>query len=127
MLITDVDHIVNTEGNFMGKKLYAGSLSYDTGDKDLENIFSAAGTVQSAKVIIDPATGRSKGFGFVEMATEQEAKEAIQKLNGTTHDGRSIIVSEAKPETRGGGGGGGDRGRFGGGNKGGGRDRDRGW
>lgn len=121
----------------MGKKLYVGSLSYDTGDRELEGLFAAIGKVQSAKVIMDRDTGRSKGFGFVEMSTESEAQEAIQKLNGTMQDGRSIMVSEAKPEAprsgggggRGGfGGGGGNRGGFGGGgNRSGGRDRDDKW
>ncbi len=119
----------------MGKKLYVGSLSYDIGDRELEEIFAAVGTVQSAKVIMDRDTGRSKGFGFVEMSSDSEAQKAIQDLNGTTHDGRSIMVSEAKPEAprgagggRGGFGGGGNRGGFGGGGgRGGNRDRDDKW
>lgn len=120
----------------MGKKLYVGSLSYNIDDRDLETIFAAVGKVQSAKVIMDRDTGRSKGFGFVEMSAESEAQKAIQDLNGTMHDGRAIMVSEAKPETarggggggRGGFGGGGNRGGFGGGgNRGGNRDRDERW
>ncbi len=110
----------------MGKKLYVGSLSYDMGDRELEEVFAAAGKVQSAKVIMDRDTGRSKGFGFVEMSTDSEAQKAIQDLNGTTHEGRSIMVSEAKPEARSGGGGGGRGGFGGGGNRSGGGNRDRG-
>lgn len=112
----------------MSKKLYVGSLSYGIGDKELENIFATVGNVQSAKVIVDLYSGRSKGFGFVEMTTEDEAKKGIRELNGTTHDGRAIMVSEAKPQVKGGGsrggfGGdrGGNRGGFGGGNERGGR------
>ncbi len=103
----------------MSKKLYVGSLSYSTSDKDLEAIFAVAGNVQSAKVITDRDSGRSKGFGFVEMSTDEEAKRAIQELNGTTHEGRAIAVSEAKPQTgrgddRGGRGGHGGHGGGGG-------------
>jgi len=109
----------------MGRKLYVGSLSYDIGDRELEAIFATVGKVQSAKVIMDRDSGRSKGFGFVEMSTDSEVQKAIQELNGTSHEGRSIMVSEAKPETKGGGGG---RGGFGGGgNRGGGRDRGDRW
>jgi hypothetical protein len=109
-----------TEEILMSKKLYVGALSYSIGDKELEAIFAAAGNVQSAKVIADLYSGRSKGFGFVEMSTEEEAKKAIRELNGTTHDGRAIVVSEARPQTTGGsrggqGGGGGGRGGYGGG------------
>lgn len=111
----------------MSKKLYVGSLPYSMGDSDLETIFSGAGTVVSAKVIIDLHSGRSKGFGFVEMSSEEEAKTAIDKFNNSTHDGRAIAVSEAKPLVkregggggRGGFGGGGGRGGFGGGGRGG--------
>lgn len=113
----------------MSKKLYVGSLSYSIGDRELETIFGAAGNVQSAKVIVDLASGRSKGFGFVEMSSEEEAKKAIKELNGTTHDGRAIMVSEARPQTeRGGrsGGGGGRSGGFGGGGGGGRGGSDRG-
>ncbi len=103
----------------MSKKLYVGALSYSIDDQGLEGIFSGIGRVESAKIIIDRDTGRSKGFGFVEMSTVEEAKRAIQELNGTTHDGRAITVSEAKPQvSRSGGGGGGGGGRGG--------DRDRG-
>lgn len=108
----------------MSKKLHVGSLSYDINDQELQNIFAAAGTVQSAKVITDPATGRSKGFGFVEMSNEEEANRAIRELNGKTYNGRAIIVSQARPETkRSGGGGGGGRGGFGGGGRSGGGGR----
>jgi RNA recognition motif-containing protein len=99
----------------MSKKLYVGSLAYAIGDAELETIFAAAGNVQSAKVITDKFSGRSKGFGFVEMSSEDEAKRAIQELNGTTHEGRAIMVSEAKPQTERTGGGGGRSGGFGGG------------
>lgn len=91
----------------MGKKLYVGNLSYDVGDSDLEQMFAAHGTVESAQVIIDRATGRSKGFGFVEMSNDGEAQAAIAALDGQDHGGRAIKVNEAKPrtESRGGGGG----------------------
>jgi RNA recognition motif-containing protein len=109
----------------MGKKLYVGNLSYDTGNSELEKMFEPYGTVQSAQVIMDRDTGRSKGFGFVEMGTDAEAQAAIAGLSGKQVDGRSLTVNEAKPrEDRGGGGGrgghGGGRGRSGGGGYGGG-------
>jgi cold-inducible RNA-binding protein len=108
----------------MGKKLYVGNLSYNASASDLEQLFAAHGTVQSAEVISDRDTGRSKGFGFVEMGTDQEAQAAIAALNGQQHDGRALTVNEAKPrENRGGPGGGGggrSRGGFGGGGGGGG-------
>jgi RNA recognition motif-containing protein len=91
----------------MGKKLYVGNLSYETGDAELEKMFAAYGTVQSAQVIMDRDTGRSKGFGFVEMGSEQEAQAAIAGLSGKQVGGRGLTVNEAKPrENRGGGGGG---------------------
>jgi len=97
----------------MGKKLYVGNLAYSVSSSDLEQIFSSHGTVESAEVINDRTTGRSKGFGFVEMSSEEEAGQAIESLNGQDHGGRSLTVSEAKPrEDRGGGGG---RGGYGGG------------
>ncbi len=107
----------------MGKKLYVGNLSYDVSSSDLEQLFSQHGTVQSAEVINDRMTGRSKGFGFVEMGSDDEAQAAIAALNGQTHSGRALTVNEAKPrENRGGGGGGGGRGGYrGGGGGGGGR------
>ena len=99
----------------MGKKLYVGNLSYDVSSSDLEQLFSAHGTVESAEVIADRMTGRSKGFGFVEMSSDQEAQAAISALNGQDHGGRALTVNEAKPrESRGGGGGGGGRGGRGG-------------
>jgi RNA recognition motif-containing protein len=101
----------------MGKKLYVGNLSYDTTDSALEQMFAAHGTVQSAQVIMDRDTGRSKGFGFVEMGSDQEAQAAINALNGKEVDGRTLTVNEARPrEERGGGGrsGGGGRGGRGG-------------
>ena len=104
----------------MGKKLYVGNLSYDVTSSDLEQLLSAHGTVQSAEVISDRMTGRSKGFGFVEMASDDEAQAAIAALNGQEHGGRALTVNEAKPrEDRGGGGGGGGRGGYGGGGGGG--------
>src|SRR5947208_15640288 len=99
----------------MGKKLYVGNLSYETSDADLETMFAAYGTVQSAQVISDRDTGRSKGFGFVEMGTDQEAQAAIAGLSGKEVNGRSLTVNEAKPREDRGGGGGGGRGGYGGG------------
>ena len=106
----------------MGKKLYVGNLTYGVSDSTLEQLFSQFGTVQSAQVIQDRATGRSKGFGFVEMDTEAQAQAAIEGLHDQEHDGRRLTVNEAKPrEDRGGGGGygggggGGSRGGRGGG------------
>jgi RNA recognition motif-containing protein len=99
----------------MGKKLYVGNLSYGTNSSDLETLFGAHGTVNSAEVIMDRDTGRSKGFGFVEMASDQEAQAAIQALNGKEVDGRALTVNEARPREDRGGGGGGGRGGYGGG------------
>lgn len=82
----------------MTTKLFVGSLSWETTDEKLQEFFSQVGTVVSAAVIKDRASGRSKGFGFVEMSSEAEAQEAIQKLNGQTLDGRTIMVSEARPQ-----------------------------
>jgi RNA recognition motif-containing protein len=101
----------------MGKKLYVGNLAYGITDSDLEQLFAAYGTVQSAQVIMDRDTGRSKGFGFVEMGSEQEAQAAISGLHGTEAEGRSLTVNEARPKESGGGGGG--RGGYGGGGGGG--------
>jgi cold-inducible RNA-binding protein len=104
----------------MGKKLYVGNLPFSATDSSLEQLFGQAGTVESAKIITDRDTGRSKGFGFVEMGSDAEATDAISKFNGQDYDGRAMTVSEARPqaprESRGGGGGG-----FGGGGGGGGR------
>ncbi|TSC93832.1 MAG: RRM domain-containing RNA-binding protein [Parcubacteria group bacterium Licking1014_1] len=94
----------------MAKKLYVGGLSYDTTEAALKEVFSAVGTVESAVIIIDKMTNRSKGFGFVEMATEEEAQKAIETLNGKELDGRNLTVNEAKPmEPRARGGFGGER------------------
>ena len=84
----------------MTNKLFVGSISYDATDADLQNHFAQAGTVLSAKIIMDRDTGRSKGFGFVEMATEEEAEKAIHELHNSTLLGRQIIVSEAKPQEK---------------------------
>ena len=111
----------------MGKKLYVGNLPFSATDQILVDTFSQCGTVESAKIITDRDTGRSKGFGFVEMSTEAEAQDAISKFNGADYDGRTLTVNEARPmaprESRGGGfgGGGGGRERRGGGGFGGGR------
>src|SRR5438874_13647711 len=107
----------------MGKKLYVGNLSYGVTDSELQQLFAPHGTVESAQVIMDRDTGRSKGFGFVEMGSDQEAQAAIQALNGQDHGGRPLTVNEARPKTDGGGGrggGGGGRGGYGGGGGGGG-------
>ncbi len=102
----------------MGKKLYVGNLSYDVDDAALKILFSDHGTVTSANVIVDRATNRSKGFGFVEMSTDEEAKAAAEALDGSEQGDRAIRVSEAKGEKKHGGGGG--RGGYGGGRDGGG-------
>ena len=101
----------------MAKKLYVGNLGYGVTDGDLSKMFEAHGTVESAQVIMDRDTGRSKGFGFVEMKTDQEAQAAIAALNGKDSGGRSLTVNEARPKTEGGRGGmgGGGRGGYGGG------------
>ena len=113
----------------MGKKLYVGNLPYSATDSKLAEHFGQAGSVESAKVIMDRDSGRSKGFGFVEMASDEEATQAIERLNGQVMDGRPLNVSEARPQApregggggRGGFGGGGGGGGFGGGGGGGGR------
>src|SRR3954447_18431017 len=123
----------------MGKRLYVGNLSYEVDSSALQDMFAAHGSVTSAEVISDRMTGRSKGFGFVEMSTDEEAQAAIAALNGQENGGRTLTVNEAKPREersgggggRGGygGGGGGGRGGYGGGgggdrgSRGGGRDR----
>jgi RNA recognition motif-containing protein len=99
----------------MGKKLYVGNLAYGLTDSDLQRLFEAHGAVQSAQVIIDRDTGRSKGFGFVEMGSDAEAQAAIDALNGKEVEGRSLTVNEARPKPEGGRGGGGGRGGYGGG------------
>jgi len=110
----------------VAKKLYVGNLSYSVTNADLEQMFAEFGSVRSAEVIQDRDTGRSKGFGFVEMADDNAAQQAISGLHGKEHEGRPLTVNEAKPrEDRGGGGGGrsggGGRGGYGGGGGGGGR------
>jgi RNA recognition motif-containing protein len=117
----------------MGKKLYVGNLPFSATEQVLADAFAECGTVESVKIITDRDTGRSKGFGFVEMSSDSEAQEAISKFNGADYEGRAMTVSEAKPmaprENRGGfgggrgGGGGGGRGGFGGGRGGGGGSR----
>ncbi|MBI2359049.1 MAG: RNA-binding protein [Deltaproteobacteria bacterium] len=97
----------------MGNKLYVGGLPYSVTEGQLEEIFSQHGSVQSARVISDKFTGRSRGFGFVEMGSDEEAQKAIQALNGTELEGRTLVVNEARPQERtrtGPGGGGGGRG-----------------
>lgn len=107
----------------MGKKLYVGNLSYSVSDENLAEVFGQVGTVESARVVTDRDSGRSKGFGFVEMSSDSEASSAIEKLNGQDLGGRNMNVSEAKPMAprEGGGGrggfGGGGRGGFGGGGR----------
>lgn len=98
----------------MGKKLYVGNLSYNVNNSDLEQMFAAHGTVESASIITDRDTGRSKGFGFVEMGTDQQAQTAIDAMHGKEFGGRSLTVNEARPRE--------DRGGFGGGRREGGRD-----
>ncbi len=101
----------------MSAKLYVGNLSFDTTAQDLEQIFGEIGTVESANLIEDRETGRSRGFAFVEMSSEEEMQNAIAQLNGKEVDGRELKVNEAKPQEKraGGGGGGGGRGGYGGG------------
>jgi RNA recognition motif-containing protein len=101
----------------MGKKLYVGNLPFSATDESLMNMFSECGTVDSARIITDRESGRSKGFGFVEMASDAEANAAIAKFNGSDNGGRPMTVNEAKPMAprEGGGGGGGGRGGRGGG------------
>jgi RNA recognition motif-containing protein len=108
----------------LGKKLYVGNLPFKATDAELESLFAQAGTVTSAKIITDMYSGQSKGFGFVEMATDEEAAAAVEKLNGTNFLNRALTVNEARPQTKreGGGGrpgGGGGRPGGGGGDRGG--------
>src|SRR6266550_1046744 len=105
----------------MAMKLYVGNLSFQTSSEDLQQLFAQAGTVESASVVEDRDTGRSRGFGFVEMASKEDGEKAIQQFNGTDLNGRNLTVNEARPrEDRGNRGGGGGRGGFGGGRGGGG-------
>ena len=95
----------------MGNKLYVGNLPYSFRDEDMQQAFSQFGTVNSAKVMMERDTGRSKGFGFVEMGSDAEAQAAIQGMSGQQHGGRALVVNEARPmEPRSGGGGGGNGG-----------------
>ena len=107
----------------MGRKLYVGNLPYETGEAELQELFAAAGTVETVRVMRDMATGRARGFAFVEMATDDEAQAAITQLNEHQMGGRSLTVNEARPKPEGGfgGGGGGFGGNRGGGGGGGGR------
>ncbi len=98
----------------MATKLYVGNLSYQTTDQQLHELFSEAGNVASAQVVTDRYTGEARGFGFVEMATEDEAQQAIAAINGRNVGGRALVVNESRPR-EGGGGGGGSRGGSGGG------------
>jgi RNA recognition motif-containing protein len=102
----------------MATKLFVGSLPYSTTDQELEQLFAGLGTVVSARVIVDRETNRSKGFGFVEMGSEDEAKKAIDQLNGSDFNGRNLVVSEARPQEKR------ERRSFDGGNRGGGYNRD---
>jgi hypothetical protein len=111
---------ISEGGTPMGSKLYVGGLPYAATESQLTTLFAAHGTVESARVITDKFTGQSRGFGFVEMATQEEAKAAIAALNGSQMDGRPLTVNEAKPQEPRTGGGGGGGGRFGGGGGGGG-------
>src|SRR3954449_6005393 len=109
----------------MNNKLFVGNLSFNTTENDLQDAFAAHGTVVEANLMMDRATGRPRGFGFVTMSTEEEAQKAIEALNGATVDGRNLTVNIARPreERSGGGGGGGGRREYGGGGGGGGRNR----
>src|SRR5687768_378389 len=104
----------------MATKLYVGNLPFQTTSDDLREHFAQAGNVESAQVVEDRMTGRSRGFGFVEMTTAEEAAAAIEQFNGKDFNGRNLTVNEARPRTEGGGGGGGNRGGYGGGGGGGG-------
>lgn len=90
----------------MGRKLYVGNLPYEVGENELQELFGRAGSVESVNVMRDQATGRARGFAFVEMSTDEEAQKAIQELNASQMGGRSLTVNEARPKTSGGGGGG---------------------
>jgi RNA recognition motif-containing protein len=114
---TTVGVNLRSQGGIMAKKLYVGNLSYNTHDEDLREAFSKIGEVTSVTLIVDQTTGRSKGFGFVEMASDEDAAKAISTMNGTSLMDRTITVNEARPKTEGGrsGGGGGRGGHRGGG------------
>jgi RNA recognition motif-containing protein len=103
----------------MGKKLYVGNLPYSTTDASLAEVFAQVGKVESAKVVMDRETGRSRGFGFVEMSTDAEAADAVSRLHGVEYDGRAMTVTEARSQEAGAGrAGAGGRGGFGGGGRG---------
>ena len=89
----------------MARKLYVGNLPYNTAEQDLQELFASAGTVESVNLMRDMATGQARGFGFVEMATDEDAQNAIQQLNNFSYGGRNLTVNEARPKTAGGGGG----------------------
>jgi cold-inducible RNA-binding protein len=113
-------HASKEQFTVMSMKLYVGNLSFQTSSEDLQQLFAQAGSVESATVVEDRDTGRSRGFGFVEMASKEEGEKAIQQFNGSDLNGRNLTVNEARPrEDRGNRGGGGGRGGFGG-NRGGG-------
>jgi len=102
----------------MSRKLYVGNLPYQTGEEDLQSLFASAGTVESVSIMRDMATGRARGFAFVEMATDEDAQNAIQQLNNHSLGGRNLTVNEARPKPQGSGGfGGGGSGRGGGGGR----------
>ncbi len=105
----------------MSMKLYVGNLSFNSTEQDLQDVFSEVGTVESVNIIEDRDTGRSRGFGFVEMSSKEEGQNAISQLDGKEVDGRNLKVNEAKPRENRGGGGGGGRGGYGGGGGGGSR------
>ena len=101
----------------MARKLYVGNLPYETGEQDLQELFGSAGTVETVNLMRDMATGRARGFGFVEMATDEDAQKAIEQLNNFQYGGRALTVNEARPKTAGGAGRGGDYGGGGGGHR----------
>ena len=105
----------------MARKLYVGNLPYNTAEADLQELFASAGTVETVNLMRDMATGQARGFGFVEMATDEDAQNAIAQLNNFQYGGRNLTVNEARPKTSGGGGGGGGFGANRGGGGGGGR------
>jgi cold-inducible RNA-binding protein len=111
----------------MGRRLYVGNLPYTTGEAELQELFSKAGNVESVRVMRDAATGRARGFAFVEMATAEEAQKAATELNQYQMGGRSLTVNEARPKPEGGFGGGGGGGGFGGNRGGGGGRREPRW
>jgi RNA recognition motif-containing protein len=102
----------------MARKLYVGNLPYNTAEQDLQELFASAGAVETVNLMRDMATGQARGFGFVEMATDEDAQNAIQQLNNFQYGGRNLTVNEARPKTSGGGGGfGANRGGGGGGGR----------